>query len=112
MKPLGHLYRCQFCRLVECVGIPAEICLRPLTSDTYSAESTQEEFFFRLPHQTLDLVRYAREQRIPEQQVANEMELSPDQVRHEFNAFQRESLTTDDVLSRPLGGCDKNIAES
>ena len=46
VKPIAHLYKTQVYQLAEFLEIPEAIRKRPPTSDTYSAEHT-EEFFFR-----------------------------------------------------------------
>ena len=62
VRPIGHLYKTQVYQLAEYLEIPEAIrSQQPPTSDTYSAGSTQEEFFFRLPFACLDLLWYAWE---------------------------------------------------
>ena len=45
IMPIGNLYKTQVYQLAEYLGIPEEIIKRTPTTDTYSAEQTQEEFF-------------------------------------------------------------------
>lgn len=47
-----------------------------------------------------DLLWYAWEHRIRERQIADETELSLEQVRHAFNDLQRASLTTGYLRAR------------
>jgi NAD+ synthase len=61
LKPIAHLYKTQVYRLAEWLGIPQEIRSRPPSTDTYSMEQTQEEFFFTLPYQKMDLCLWARD---------------------------------------------------
>ena len=56
IKPIAHLFKTQVYQLAEYLGIPEEIRKRTPTTDTYSAECTQEEFFFRVPFEIGDLV--------------------------------------------------------
>jgi hypothetical protein len=65
VEPIAHLYKTQVYQLAEYLGIPEEIRRRPPTTDTYSAHQSQQEFFFRLPFETMDLLWYAQEQNIP-----------------------------------------------
>src|SRR5207237_9757607 len=55
VQPIAHLFKSQIYQLARQLGIPESIQKRPPTTDTYSAPQNQEEFFFRLPYQTLDL---------------------------------------------------------
>ena len=45
--------------------MPAEIRERPPTTDTYALEQSQEEFYFSVPFDKLDLCLYARNQGLP-----------------------------------------------
>lgn len=103
VKPIAHLYKTQVYQLAEYLEIPQEIRDRPPTSDTYSAGSTQEEFFFRLPFETLDLLWYAWEHDVPAGDVARETELSEEQVRRAFEDFTRKTRSTEFLRTPPLG---------
>jgi len=58
VKPIAHLYKTQVYQLAEYLGIPQEIRRRPPTTDTYSLSQSQEEFFFSIPLDKLDLCLY------------------------------------------------------
>ena len=60
LKPIAHLYKTQVYQLAEYLGVPEEIRRRPPTTDTYSLEQSQEEFFFSLPYDQMDLCLYGK----------------------------------------------------
>lgn len=103
VKPIGHLYKTQVYQLAAYLGVPEEIRTRPPTSDTYSAGSTQEEFFFRLPFELMDLLWYALENDVPAQLVAREMDLDEKQVQRVFDDLSRKERTTRYLRTPPLG---------
>jgi NAD+ synthase len=103
VKPIGHLYKTQVYQLAEYLDIPEEIRTRPPTSDTYSAGSTQKEFFFRLPFEVMDLLWYALEHDVPREVVAQEMDLSEEQVQRVFDDLSRKQRTTAYFRMPPLG---------
>ncbi len=103
VRPIGHLYKTQVYQLAEYLGVPEEICTRPPTSDTYSAGSTQEEFFFRLPFELMDLLWYALEHEVPAAEAAQEMGLAEEQVQRVYDDLQRKARTTDYLRMPPLG---------
>ena len=70
IKPIAHLFKTQVFQLAAYLGVPEEIQERTPTTDTYSAECTQEEFFFRVPFEIGDLVWYAMEKGVPAAEVA------------------------------------------
>lgn len=103
LKPITHLFKSQVYQLAEYLGVPAEIRKRPPTSDTYSAPSTQQEFFFRLPFETMDLLWYAQEHEVSVEQVAQAMGLTEVQVQRAFDDFMRKQHTTEYLRMSPLG---------
>lgn len=103
VKPIGHLFKSQVYQLAEYLDVPEEIRSRPPTSDTYSAGSTQEEFFFRLPFETMDLIWYGLENEVPAETVAAEMELETEQVQRVYDDIIRKRRTTEYLRTRPLG---------
>jgi NAD+ synthase len=102
IKPINHLYKTQIYQLAEYLDIPKEIRERPPTTDTYSAPSTQQEFFFRLPFETMDLLWYAQEHGVPVLQVADVMGLSEQQVQRAYMDFTRKSKTTEYLRAIPV----------
>jgi NAD+ synthase len=102
IKALGHLYKTQIYQLARHLEVPEAIQKRPPTTDTYSAPSTQEEFFFRLPFETLDLLMYAREHDFPVGEVAEAMGLSPTQVQQAFDDIKRKERTTSYLRALPI----------
>jgi NAD+ synthase len=99
---IAHLYKTQVYQLAEYLNVPEEIRLRTPTSDTYSAHQTQEEFFFRLPFETMDLLWYAQENRIPVPEVARVMGLTEEQVQNAFDDFTRKHRTTEYIRTPPI----------
>jgi len=59
-KPIAHLYKSQVYQLAAYLGVPEEICQRPPTTDTYSLEQSQEEFYFTLPLEQMDVCLYGK----------------------------------------------------
>ncbi len=80
LKPIAHLYKTQVYQLAEYLDLPEAIRRRPPTTDTYSLEQTQEEFFFSLPYDRMDACLYGRNHQIPPEDVAAAIRLSSEQV--------------------------------
>ena len=89
-----HLYKTQIYQLAAHLEVPETIRRRPPTSDTYSAPSTQEEFFFRLPFETMDPLWYAEEHSAPAEEAARAMGLTPRQVERAYREFGRKRRAT------------------
>lgn len=103
IMPIGHLYKTQVYQLATYLGVPEEIINRTPTTDTYPAEQTQEDFFFQLPFETLDLMWYAWENNYPIEEVGSVMAYSTKEVANIFANFKRKSETTEYLRMQPIG---------
>jgi len=102
IQPIAHLFKTQVYQLAEYLDVPDEIRSRPPTTDTYSAPSTQQEFFFRLPFHLMDMLWYAQEQDIPLSTVAQVLGVEEIQVERAFKDFTRKQRTTDYLRLNPI----------
>jgi len=101
IEPVAHLYKCQIYQLAEYLGVIPEILNRAPCPDTYSAPVTDEEWFFRMPFKTLDLLLYAWENKMDLAHVCRVMELSEDQVRRAFRDFVSKHRATEHLRQFP-----------
>jgi len=102
IQPIAHLFKTQVYQLAEYLDVPEEIRSRPPTTDTYSAPSTQQEFFFRLPFHLMDMLWYAQEHETPLSTVAQVLGLEEIQVERAFKDFTRKQRTTDYLRLNPI----------
>lgn len=79
-KPIAHLYKSQVYQLAETLGVPEEIRRRPPTTDTWSLPQGQDEYFFSLPYDRMDLCLYALDNDISREATGEAASLTPDQV--------------------------------
>lgn len=94
ISPIGHLFKTQVYQLAKHLGVPEEIQRRTPTSDTYPGGSTQEEFFFRLPFDILDTIWFGFEQGITNEEIAQGLNLSVEQVERVIADIVRKQRTT------------------
>jgi len=100
--PLSNYYKTQVYQMAGYIGIPQEIIDRTPTTDTYSAEQTQQEFFYQLPFDQMDLLWYAFENGINKEVVAKEMGKTVEVIEIIFNNFARKHRTTEYLRSNPI----------
>ncbi|MCK4450400.1 MAG: NAD(+) synthase, partial [Anaerolineae bacterium] len=103
VAPIRHLFKTQVYQLAEYLDVPLEIRQATPTTDTYSAHSSQEEFFFRLPFEMMDLIWYAQEHNVPIAEVSQVMGLTEEQVRRAFSDLERKRRTTEYLRTVPIG---------
>lgn len=101
IQTIGHLYKTQVYQLAAHLGVPQEIRARTPTTDTYGAPCNQQEFFFRLPFETMDLLWYAQEHQVPVNEVAAVMNLTEKQVQRALDDFARKQRGTEYLRAAP-----------
>ena len=102
IMPIAHLYKSQVYQLAEYLGVPDEIIKRTPTSDTYSAEQTQEEFFFQMPFIEMDLIAYAMENGISAEEAGIALHKTTDVVKLIYNNLMRKKKTTEYLRMPPI----------
>ena len=102
VKPIAHLFKTQVFQLAEYLGVPEDIQNRVPTTDTYSAEQTQEEFFFRLPFDILDTIWHGWESNVSSAEIASVLELKPDQVENVIHDIKRKIAATEYLRMNPI----------
>ncbi len=94
LKPIAHLYKSQVYQMAEYLGVPAKICNRPPTTDTYSLAQGQDEFYFSLPYEKMDLCLYAKNHSIPASEVAPLVGLNAEQVERVWKDIDMKRYST------------------
>jgi NAD+ synthase len=102
VMPIGNLYKTQVYQLAEYLGVPKGIIERTPTTDTYSAEQTQEEFFYQLPFHLMDRFWYGFENGCSPAEVAAVMGETAERVESLFRNFERKRNTTEYLRMPPV----------
>ena len=102
VKPIAHLYKTQVYALAEHLGVPAEIRARPSTTDTYSLEQSQEEFYFSLPHHLMDLCLHGRDHDVPLPDLAAVVGLDTAQVERVMRDIDQKRRSTRYLHAPPV----------
>ena len=102
VKPIAHLYKSQVYQLAEYLGVPERIRERPPTTDTYSLSQGQDEFYFSLPYDKMDLCLYGKNNGISVEIVAENLDLKPEQIQRVYDDIDTKRLTTRYLHLPPL----------
>lgn len=94
VKPIAHLYKSQVYAIAAHLGVPQEILRRPSTTDTYSLPQSQEEFYFSLPHDRMDLCLYGMNHDVPVEAVAHAVDLTVEQVQRVYRDIEQKRRAT------------------
>jgi len=102
VMPIGHLYKTQVYQLAEYLGVPQEIIDRTPTTDTYTAEQTQEDFFYQMPFKSMDLIWYGWENSYSAKEVGVVMGQSTSEIESIYKNFERKKKTTEYLRMKPI----------
>jgi len=101
-KPIAHLYKSQVFQLAAHLGVPDEIQRRPPTTDTYSLEQSQEEFYFALPLEKMDLCLYGKDNGIPPADLCAAVDLSMQQIERIYRMIDSRRKMAHYLHAAPL----------
>lgn len=102
VKPIAGLYKTQVYALARHLGVIEEILNREPTTDTYSLDQSQEDFYFSVHYSILDLILWAKNHGIPAADVAAELELTEDQVERVYADIDQKRRSTAYLHAPPL----------
>lgn len=102
IMPISHLYKTQVYQLAKYLDIPDEIIARTPTSDTYSAEQTQQEFFFQLPFNEMDMIWYGFENGYDPSEVGMPLDKTELEIKSIYKNFLRKRKTTEYLRMSPI----------
>ena len=102
VKPIGHLYKTQVYALARHLGLPEEICNAQPTTDTYSMAQGQDEFYFALPYNQMDLALWALNHDLPASEAAKLMGIDVEHAEFVYKDIQAKRSATRYLHIRPV----------
>jgi NAD+ synthase len=102
LKPIAHLYKTQVYALARHLGIPEEIRRAAPTTDTYSLQQTQDEFYFGMSHDKMDLALWACNHQVPAEELALFIDVTPAQARLVYRDIGAKRAASAYLHAQPL----------
>ena len=102
IKPIAHLYKTQVYALADDLGIPGEIRNRPPTTDTYSMPQGQDEFYFSLPYDQMDICMFGKNAGYTPERTAEAAGLTSEQVAAVYKDIGTKRSTTAYLHTSPV----------
>ena len=102
LKPIAHLYKSQVYQLAAYLDLPEDIRLRPPTTDTYSLEQSQEEFYFCMPLARMDLCLYGADHGFSPEELASVAGMTVEHVRRAYSIIETKRKAARYLRQAPL----------
>ena len=101
IKPIAHLYKTQVYALANYLKLPQDIATAVPTTDTYSMDQGQDEFYFALPYDKMDIALWAYNHGIPIDQLATYLKVDPSHAQFIYNDIVSKRKTTHYLHAKP-----------
>lgn len=102
IKPIAHLYKTQVYAMAKALGLPDEITSAVPTTDTYSLPQGQDEFYFALPYQQMDLALWALNNGIGAVALSTAIGITEEQAKWVFEDIRKKRSTTAYLHASPV----------
>jgi NAD+ synthase len=101
LKPIAHLYKTQVYALARHLGIPDEICAAAPTTDTYSLQQGQDEFYFALAYDRMDVALWAYNHGVAPEDLAQYLGVTTAQAQFVYKDIVAKRSATRYLHARP-----------
>lgn len=80
IEPIVNLYKSQIYQLGQFLNMPQEILTKDASPDVWSFTTNDEEFFYSVPYNIVDLILYARENNLDIKEIQKLSNLSAENI--------------------------------
>ena len=94
IKPIAHLYKTQVYGMARHLGLPQRLCEAQPTTDTYSLEQGQDEFYFALPYRAMDLALWALDHDVAAAELAQALGIDGERAQAVYTDIRNKRRTT------------------
>jgi len=101
IKPIAHLYKTQVYALARYLEIPEDIATAAPTTDTYSMDQGQDEFYFALPYDKMDIALWSYNNSIPVEDLAAYLGIDIRQAQFIYDDIVSKRKTTHYLHAKP-----------
>ncbi|MGH8025297.1 MAG: NAD(+) synthase, partial [Pseudoxanthomonas sp.] len=102
VKPIAHLYKSQVYGMARHLGLPERVCAAVPTTDTYTLSQGQDEFYFALPYQQMDIALWALNHDVPASGLATALKIGETQAQAIYEDIRNKRRTTRYLHQAPV----------
>lgn len=101
IEPLVNLYKLQVYQLGNFLNVPQEILNKDASPDVWSFATTDEEFFYSVPYDIVDLILYAQENNISVTKIQQLLKLPLDEVEFLMRMHSQKLIKSQHMRELP-----------
>ncbi|MDX1474164.1 MAG: NAD(+) synthase, partial [Reinekea sp.] len=102
IKPISHLYKSQVYAMARFLGLPDPVCSTTPTTDTYTLEQGQDEFYFSLPYWDMDIALLYKNTHRSASDLAGKLGCTETEAENIYQDIERKRKTTQYLHMSPL----------
>jgi NAD+ synthase len=102
IKPIAHLYKTQVYALARHLKLPEKICEAVPSTDTYSLFQGQDEFYFALPYDKMDIALWGYNHNVSIAELSENLGISNEQSKRIYNDIEMKRKATASLHWKPL----------
>ena len=99
---MAQLYKTQVYAMARHLGIPEEICNAAPTTDTYSLQQGQDEFYFALTYDKMDIALWAINHDVPVEDLASFLRMPSPQASFIYKDIIAKRYATRYLHAKPM----------
>ena len=102
LKPIAHLYKTQVYAMARHFRLPERLCAAQPTTDTYSLDQGQDEFYFALGYHDMDLALWAFVHDVPASDLATALGIDISRAEAVYVDIRNKRRTTRYLHAAPV----------
>ena len=103
IEPLVNLFKSQVYQLGKHLQVPEEILTKDASPDVWSFKTNDEEFFYSVPYEVVDLILYGRERNISPKIIQEILNLPIDKIEKLIQIQNQKQTKTQHMREIPHG---------
>ena len=107
IEPLVHLYKTQIYQIANFLKLPEKIINQDASPDVWSFKTSDEEFFYAVPYNIVDLILYARERNLSINDISKFSNLSSEKIE-KLIQFQNQKQSKSQTMRENPHSIDEN----
>jgi len=103
IEPLVNLYKSQIYQLGEFFNVPKEVLIKDASPDVWSFTTNDEEFFYSVPYDVVDLILFARENKLSVNEIQKHSKISTENIENLLRFQNQKQIKSQHMREIPHG---------